>query len=220
MDIQEPTANYYTDSSVIGMLTAWIAVLVAGTLWVKLFQNAISPSRDTTIIEITEANFGGYTKQVVSAFSAVNLDGTGTAYAIAPLKIFQCDGTSSNTINGAYMSEVQGVDATATNAGNAGNYSPTFVITAAGSGYQAAPIVHLTGATGANATAHAIVVGGVVTSIVLDDPGNGAYTTYTVVIDPPENLLIVSPFANPQVVQYATDAIPYIQQVAVPSLVS
>jgi len=75
--------------------------------------------------------------------------------------------------------------ATVTNVGSAGNYADRFTITSGGKGYETPPLVQLTGAGGTGAVAHAVVTKGIVTSIVLDSPGNGAYTTFNVVIDPP-----------------------------------
>lgn len=54
-----------------------------------------------------------------------------------------------------------------------GSVSPSFVITNGGTGYGAPPAVTIAGGSGAGATAHAIITGGVVTQIVLDNPGAG-----------------------------------------------
>lgn len=218
MDLQTPVQTVYKRTTISSILTAYLTALLTNTTWIKLYQNNVVPSDQTNISDLQEATFGGYAKVAVGAFSAVNLDGGGNAYALSPLAVFQCDGTSGNTIYGAYLSTNDGTTATATNAGNAGNYSGAFVITAGGSGYQSAPTVYLTGATGADAAAHAVISGGAVTAIVLDNPGNGAYTTYTVVIDPPEQLVCTSPFGNPVNVTLATDAIPYVQEMEIPAI--
>lgn len=218
INLQQPSKNQWVNNAILTMLSSFITTITAGALWLKLFQNNISPTNTTPITALQEANFGGYAKSVITTFSTPDIDANSNAWALSPLAVFQCNGASGNTIYGAYLSYADGTTATATNAGTGGNYITTFVITAAGSGYQQAPAVHLTGATGANAAAHAIITAGAVTSIVLDNPGNGAYTTYTVVIDPPEQLLIASPFQNPIPVSLATDAIAYIQQLTIPPL--
>lgn len=218
MIIQYPANNQYTKIAARSILASWLATLLGATIWMKLYTNAFTPGPNSTISSVTQADFGGYAKFVVASFSAVNVDAQNNAYALSPLHVFQCDGTSGNVIQGAYLTVSTGTTATATNAGNAGNYNATFVITAAGTGYQQAPAVHLTGATGSTATAHAIIAGGIVTDIVLDVPGDGLYTTFTVVIDPPEELLIVSPFPQPVPVATATDAIAYIQRMVIPTM--
>jgi hypothetical protein len=90
----------------------------------------------------------------------------------------------SSTLAPQTNSAVAWSAASATNAGNGGAYANAFTIASGGNGYLTAPSVRLTGADGSGAAAHAVLTRGVVTSIVLDAPGNG-YTTYGVNIDPP-----------------------------------
>jgi hypothetical protein len=217
MDLVQASQITFVRPTIQGMLASWIATILGGTVWLKLYQNNVTVSDQTVLSDVQECNFGGYAKAVISSFSSANIDQVGNAWALTPLEVFQCNGVSGNNVYGAYLTGSTGVQATATNAGNVGAYASVFVITAGGSGYQIAPAVLLTGATGSGAAAHAVITGGVVTSIVLDSPGS-AYTTYTVVIDPPELLLAISPFGVNIPVSLATDAIPFVQQVGIPSI--
>lgn len=54
-----------------------------------------------------------------------------------------------------------------------GSISPVFTVTNGGGGYSSVPAVTISGGSGTGATAHAVVTGGVVTSVVLDTPGVG-----------------------------------------------
>ena len=65
-----------------------------------------------------------------------------------------------------------------------GGVSPNIIVTDGGSGYTSGATVAITGGSGSGATAHAVVNGGVVTAVVLDNPGHGfiASDTLTVTI--------------------------------------
>jgi len=52
-----------------------------------------------------------------------------------------------------------------------GGVSPRIVVTNGGSGYVIAPGVTIAGGSGGGATAHAVIVGGVVTQVILDNAG-------------------------------------------------
>ncbi len=54
-----------------------------------------------------------------------------------------------------------------------GGVSPNLKVTAGGSSYASAPAVTISGGSGSGASAHAIVAGGAVVSLVLDTPGSG-----------------------------------------------
>ena len=196
---QERLADYVTDLLGRANLELW------------LYQNNVAPGPTVNLGAFVEATFGGYSRFTVSAFTAVAVDPSQNAYVTSALADFACNGSApANTIYGSILvaTNPTGVQATATNAGNAGAYAALFVITNAGSGYEIAPKVHLTGATGAGATAHAVLgAGGSITDIVLDTPG-AAYTTYTVVIDPPLELIKQNVLSNGGVsVALATDAV-------------
>lgn len=65
-----------------------------------------------------------------------------------------------------------------------GGVSPVFTVTAGGTGYTSGATVAISGGSGSGATATATVVGGIVTAIVLTNPGTGykAGDTLTVTI--------------------------------------
>ncbi len=76
--------------------------------------------------------------------------------------------------------------ATATANAPSGGFITGYVVTSGGNGYVAPPSVTISGGDGSGAAAHANLTGGAVTSITVDSPGNGGYTTApTVVIAPP-----------------------------------
>jgi hypothetical protein len=92
------------------------------------------------------------------------------------------------------------------------------VISNAGAGYLTAPAVRLTGATGAGATAVAVLSStGTIQSVDLTNAGTG-YTTYTVVIDPPLTLIKQNVLSSGGIsMTLATDALSTITQLVEPS---
>jgi hypothetical protein len=101
---------------------------------------------------------------------------------------------------GGYSSSGTGAEATCTLSG--GGVSPTFVVTASGSGYSVAPTVLLSGGGGSGATATATVVSGAVTAITRTAAGSG-YTSAPIVVlstlpsitlTDLDNLTIIPPF--------------------------
>jgi hypothetical protein len=76
--------------------------------------------------------------------------------------------------------------ATATANAPSGGYITGYAVVTGGSGYVTAPAVTVFGGGGSGATATAHISGGAVTSITVNNTGNGLYTsTPTVIIDPP-----------------------------------
>lgn len=65
----------------------------------------------------------------------------------------------------------------------AGGVSPNFNVTNGGSGYVTDPTVSITGGTGTGATATATLVGGVVTALVLTNPGTGYMPGDTLIVN-------------------------------------
>jgi len=63
-----------------------------------------------------------------------------------------------------------------------GGVSPVFNVTNGGSGYSSAPPVTISGGSGSGATAHSVVVAGVVVAVVLDNPGMGYKATDTLTV--------------------------------------
>jgi hypothetical protein len=89
---------------------------------------------------------------------------------------------------------------TATAAANApsGGFITGYVVTGGGSGYVTAPAVTVFGGGGAMAAATANLTGGVVTSLTVNNPGNGTYTNTPLVTiaPPPPNISYVSYWSN------------------------
>jgi hypothetical protein len=218
-DLIEPASTTISNNEMFNLANQEKTALLANSsVQLGLYTNNVTANRNTKLSDLTEATFGGYSRQTISAWDGPYLDPTGNAYLLSPLQVFTCNGSGSNQCYGAFLASVNsGVQATATNVGNSGAYASAFVITNGGTLYETPPKVHLTGATGAGATAHAVLTGGVVTSIVLDNPGS-AYTTYTVVIDPPMSLVAVDPFVQPVGMALATDALPFIQEISIPAI--
>lgn len=220
-DLYEPIATQQTAGSALQALSDYMVDLLALTdLKVILYQNNVVPSPTMDISALVEADFGGYTRQTVAALSGPFLDSSNQAYSQTALLTFTADGSSANSIYGAALvgTPAGATPATATNPGNAGAYDPAFVITAGGGGYQTVPKVRLTGATGSGATAHAVLTAGMVTDIVLDTPGS-AYTTFTVDIDPPLELIQLSQLSNSGIAMaLTTDALPTYIQLTQPSV--
>src|SRR6185503_7669592 len=66
-----------------------------------------------------------------------------------------------------------------------GPFVVSYNVTFGGNGYVSAPAVTISGGGGSGATAHAIISGGVVTSVVPDTAGSGYTSAPTVTIAPP-----------------------------------
>jgi hypothetical protein len=220
MDLTVPQQTVLTNAENLAIAAAEAAALTASSLvQMGLYTNNIVPGRDTTLSTLNEATFGGYGRTTIAAWDGPYVDATGNSWITSGLQVFTADGTSSNQIYGSFLArENAGVHATATNAGNAGAYAALFTITNGGTLYESPPKVRLTGATGSGATAHAVLTAGVVTSIVLDTPGS-AYTTYTVVIDPPMSLVAVNQFTAPIGMSLPTDAIVTNQEISIPPII-
>ena len=219
-DVIEPVVSVLSQNEIVDILNLEEADLVANPLvQLGLYTNAITPGPSTTLGDLTEATFGGYARATIATWNGPFVDQLGNAYLISDLVVFTCDGTSGQGIVGSFLAKNNGgTQAVATNPGNAGAYHINFTVTTQGTLYQQAPTVRLTGATGAGATAHAIIDGaGHVIDIVLDDPGSG-YTTYVVVIDPPQSLVATNPFPASVNMSSATDALPTTQQLTIPPI--
>ncbi len=63
-----------------------------------------------------------------------------------------------------------------------GSVAPTVTVTNGGVGYGSVPTVAITGGHGSGVTAHAVVVGGVVTQVIVDTPGSGFIAGDTVTV--------------------------------------
>lgn len=100
------------------------------------------------------------------------------------------DGTPYNGLGQFQFALVTSTNAnhTATATANApsGGYITGYVVTLGGNGYVTPPIVTVFGGGGSNAAAHANLTGGTVSSVSVDNPGNGGYASApTVLIAPP-----------------------------------
>jgi len=189
-NVVDQAARQISKAATIEMLNDFITSLAGGAeleLW--LYQTNIAPSPGNTLATFAaaEATFSGYSRQTGLTAGDVGYDASGNAFTTYGLQQFACSGAGvSNTIYGSLFvaTNQSGTQATATNAGNAGAYLSSSVITDAGSGYLVPPIVTITGATGSDAAAYATIADGEVTGIVFTNLGSG-YTTYTMTIEKP-----------------------------------
>jgi hypothetical protein len=76
---------------------------------VRLFQNDLTPNKNTLLAAFVPASFPGYVAKVVVAFGAVFLDPNGIATALSPLLTWTPTGDDpSNQIYGLYFTDVGG----------------------------------------------------------------------------------------------------------------
>ncbi len=216
-DVIDPQVTQVCQSEVLAMLTLEQTALLAATnLEMVLLADNFTPTPRPQPSDLVEASFTGYARQSVSAMNGPYVDTANNCYLLSNTVIFTATGSDSQSIYGsALIYQDGGTQATATNPGNSGAYDPVFTITNPGTQYQFTPKVHLTGATGSGATAHAVVTDGIITAIILDNPGSG-YTTYTVTIDPPSTVAAINKFAAPVVVGPLNTALPTYQEISVP----
>lgn len=81
---------------------------VNGTL--RLYQNPATIDDDTVLVELTEANFGGYAPQNPNNFGGAALQAPQLAFIKNQTFTFTCDGTgAANTVYGAYVEHATGV---------------------------------------------------------------------------------------------------------------
>lgn len=218
-DVLEQVVTYLPNSYIVTIADLVKADLLAATnLQLCLYTNTPSLSRDITLAELTEATFGGYVRKAITALNGPYMDQFGNAFITSNLQIFTSDGTGGQGVRGSFlMADNSGSAATATNAGVGGAYNVLTVITAPGSGYEVAPMVHFTGATGSGAAGYAEISGGEVVAIHVTDVGS-AYTTYTIVVDPPKSLIAVGAFPFVKNMAAATDALPTVQEIVIPPI--
>lgn len=79
-----------------------------------------------------------------------------------------------------------------------GGFVTIYTVTFGGSGYTVAPAVTISGGGGSGASATAHLTGGAVTSITVNNPGNGSYTTAPTVsiAPPPANIAYTTYWSN------------------------
>lgn len=222
-DVFDPQAAQMSVASAKSKLADFITDLNARTnVRLQLYQNNVAPSPTNTLAAFILANFGGYADATIASWSAVNVDTNNNAYASSALITFQANGNApANTIYGSILvgTPSGALQASATNSGNGTGYSPIFTIVAGGLGYTAPPPISLTGATGAGAAAHSVLnANGSLNEIILDSAGSG-YTTYTVVIGPPLELIKQNVLANAGIsMSLSTDAIQTYTQLIEPAV--
>jgi hypothetical protein len=206
---QEMCADFKTD------------LLARTNLKLQLVQNNVTPRPGNTLANFQIANFSGYADFTVSTFSAVALDSNNNAFMTSNIANFACSGAGvSNTIYGSVLvgTPSGGVLATATNTGSGTGYSPIFTIVSGGAGYTAPPPVSLTGANGAGAAAHSVLNANGSVNEIIDSAGTG-YTTYTVVLGPPLELIKQNVLSTGGIsMALSTDQIPTFTQIVVPSV--
>jgi hypothetical protein len=208
-DQQVPVSTQLTNSAVQNIMTLYNTNLTANSqCQIVLYQNAITWSRNTLYANLVVANFGGYVPITVSAWTAPNLDQNGTSYMYSQLALFQCNGTSGNTINGvALLAANAGTRATGT-AVLTSSAVTSVSISQAGTLYEVAPPVTFTGGGGTGAAGVTTIVNGSVGGVSLTSGGTGYTAAPTVAFGYPQSLVGGGQFAAPVNVALATDAIP------------
>jgi len=212
-DVYDPIAAQMSAAAAINQLNAFNTDLIGRThLLLELYQNNVSPSAGNTLAAFTEATYSGYAAiSAVTPLTGVStgLNASNQAYQDAGLFAFACNGAGvSNTIYGATLvgTPTTSTQATATATESGGLYN-SVTITNAGAGYTRAPKVTATGATGSGALLHSTLSAtGTVATIVIDSPGSG-YTTATLSIEEPLELIKQIVFPNPISMALATDLI-------------
>jgi hypothetical protein len=166
---------------------AWKTALLTAGLWAKLFNNDFVVSNAASLENLVETTSPGYAPIAVTVLNGPFQDIGNNAYMTSPELTFTNTGGGEDQIYGAYLCKVTGAAATATFTLSGGAYTDP-VITSGGSGYEQPPRVTITGATGAGAIITAQITDGVVTGITIVNGGT-AYTTVTVSIEPPLELI-------------------------------
>lgn len=84
----------------------WADLIKASTPYatahVHLFTNDITPTEDTTEVDLTEATFGGYTDQAIT-WGTPFIDGAGLVHMPGDNNFFLCSGTPFENLYGYYV---------------------------------------------------------------------------------------------------------------------
>jgi hypothetical protein len=93
----------FTTNSCVIQLQALVDALWNGIADCHLYQNVVALDGNTTLGDLTEANFGGYAPVSPASWAAAAAIGTQEARSVATPCAFVCDGTApANDIYGAY----------------------------------------------------------------------------------------------------------------------
>jgi hypothetical protein len=92
----------------LAQLDALVAAqLNGGSL--RLYQNNLSPNRNTDLADLVEATYSGYANKTVAIWGTSFLDPQGFATSIAPVQTFASTAdTVANTVYGAYYLDAGG----------------------------------------------------------------------------------------------------------------
>jgi hypothetical protein len=210
LGLQSTPPAAYPPSSLEDMLSTWKTALLTAGIRLKLFNNNVTATINTTLADLVESIAPGYAPIALTTLNGPYLDANSNAYLVSDLANFTTTGGGVDIIYGAYIVEDTGAAATVTFTEAGGEYTVP-VLGSGGSGYVVAPKVTATGATGSGAVLTATITDGVVTAINIVNPGSG-YTTATATIEAPNKLIFVGNFPEPKPLQNASDAIQVVCQ--------
>ena len=201
-------------AALIQAMTLWTASLLTGFgSQMRLVQTNTPITSTTQWGSPVEANYSGYAPIAISAYEAPGIDPAGNVYSNGGLQVFANNGGGTGNIiySAVIVAQIPGsTQATGTVTTGAGVVSAP-VITLAGAGYLVPPkVTVLGGGTGAVITA--TITAGAVTALTLVSGGTG-YTSATIVIEPPLQIVAFQNFPTPVPLNVATDKLPLIAQV-------
>jgi hypothetical protein len=209
-------SNFFNQET-LDLISTWISGSVDAE--VLLYVNNIAPGPTVNLGGLTEATFGGYSRQSIASWYGPGLDSTNQGFLFGTTVLFQGNGDGpSNIVTGAaIVANNGGTQATGTVV-LTGTAVTSVTITNGGTLYESPPAVTFVGGTGTvTATGVAVLTNGVVTSITITNGGDYSVAP-TVTIAKPESLVVWGPFPNPVSMNLSTDLLPFTPQIPLPSV--